>query len=143
MNVTDIMTTHPVCCTSDTDLQTVAKMMLEFNCGEIPVVNNESELKPIGVVTDRDIVCRTVALGRNPLLLNARECMTIPCIAIKPETSVEECCKIMEENQIRRIPVVDEQGRCCGIVAQADIATHHLGNQIAEVLEEVSQPSRG
>ncbi len=142
MKVKDIMTRDPYCCISGTTLQFVARMMLDCDCGEIPVVNNEVELKPIGVITDRDIVCRAVAQGKNPLDMTAGECMTQPCITVKPETIIEECCKILEEKKIRRIPVVDEKGCCCGIVSQADIATHHLTNQIAEILEEVSQSKK-
>ena len=141
MKVKDIMTSHPACCRVDTTLESVARMMLECDCGEIPVVNNVIELRPIGVITDRDIVCRTIAQGKNPLEMTARECMTQPCVTVHPEMMLEECCRILEENQIRRVPVVDEGGTCCGIVSMADIATHHLRDKMVEVLEEVSQPS--
>jgi CBS domain-containing protein len=139
MKVKDIMTSDPVYCTPDTNLEIVAKLMLEHDCGEIPIVDNEVDLKPIGVITDRDIVCRTVARGKNPLKILAKDSMTKPCVTITPETTIEECCRILEKKQIRRVPVVDEKGCCCGIISQADIATHHLRDQIAEVLEEVSQ----
>ncbi len=139
MNARDIMTFNPVCCTPDTKLKEVAEMMLEFDCGEIPVVDNEKSLRPVGVITDRDIVCRAIAVGKNPLVMTAKECMTQPCISVSPETSIEECCAILEKNQIRRVPVVDDQGSCCGIVAQADLATHNLKEEVSEVLEEVSQ----
>ena len=109
---------------------------------EYIIVNNEVELKPIGVVTDRDIVCRAVARGINPLSMSAEECMSEPCITVNPETMIEDCCKILEEKQVRRLPVVDERGCCCGIVSQADIATHHLKDKIVQVLEEVSQPHK-
>jgi CBS domain-containing protein len=141
MRIKDIMTFNPVCCTPETNLRDVARMMLDCDCGEIPVVDNPTDLRPLGVITDRDIVCRSLALGKNPLELTAGDCMTKPCIAVNPETSVEECCRLLEEKQIRRLPVVDEEG-CCGIVALADIAAHRLRDQVAEVLEEVSQPHR-
>ena len=69
-----------------------------------------------------------------------KEIMTQPCIMTTPETSIEDCCHKLEEYQIRRIPVVDDQGACCGVIAQADIALH-LKEKTAEVLEEVSRPS--
>jgi len=141
MRIKDIMTFNPVCCTMDTNLRDVARMMLDCDCGEIPVVDNPTDLRPLGVITDRDIVCRVIALGKNPMDFTAGSCMTKPCIAVNPETTVEECCRLLEEKQIRRLPVVDDQG-CCGIVALADIASHRLRDQVAEVVEEVSQPHR-
>jgi CBS domain-containing protein len=139
MKVKDIMTSDPVYCTPDTNLEIVAKLMFEHDCGEIPIVDNEVDLKPIGVITDRDIVCRTLAQGKNPLKISVKNSMSKPCVTITPDATIEECCRILEEKQIRRIPVVDEKGCCCGIISQADIAKHHLKDQIAEILEEVSQ----
>jgi CBS domain-containing protein len=141
MQVREIMTTDPACCTPKTTLQEVAQMMVDFDCGEIPVIENTENSLPIGVITDRDIVCRTVARGLNPLELTADDCMTRPCVTVTPETSVEECCRILEHNKIRRVPVVDAGGCCCGIVALADIALHAKKNATAEVVKEVSEPS--
>jgi CBS domain-containing protein len=115
-------------------------MMVENNCGEIPVVLGNDN-RPIGVVTDRDITCRAVAQGRNPLQMKARECMTTPVLTVTPEMSLEECCRIMEERQIRRVPVVDERGSCCGIIAQADIALKTPQNQAADVVKDISRPA--
>jgi CBS domain-containing protein len=141
MQVREIMTADPACCTSATALQEVAQMMIDNDCGEIPVVENTDNNMPIGVITDRDIVCRTVARGLNPLDLTAGECMTRPFVTVTPEMSVEECCRILEDNKIRRVPVVDAAGCCCGIVALADIAMHAKKNATAEVVKEVSEPS--
>lgn len=135
--IKDIMTQEPVCCEPDTPLPEVAKLMCNFNCGEIPVVDQQN--KPIGVVTDRDIACRAVALGKNVVELTAEECMSAPCVTVTLETSLEECCRVLEENQIRRVPVVDEQGVCCGIVAQADIALNAPKEKTAELLQEISK----
>jgi len=139
MQVKDIMTREPSCCTPDTNLQEVARLMVECDCGEIPVVENRQSMKPVGVVTDRDICCRTVAEGKNPLEMTARDCMSSPCVTVTPEIGVEDCCRVMEENQIRRVPVVDERGACCGIVAQADIAQRASERETAEVVKEVSR----
>src|SRR6266849_9899502 len=122
MQVREMMTTDPVCCTAETSLPEVARMMVDRDCGEIPVVENTSSKVPIGVVTDRDIVCRTVANGLNPLDLTAADCMSKPTVTVTPDMSLEECCRIMEEKLIRRIPVVDDRGSCCGIISLADIA---------------------
>ena len=141
MQVKDIMTPDPACCTPDTALQRVAELMVENDCGEIPVVENAASMRPVGVVTDRDITCRTVAKGLNPLTLTASDCMTTPALTVTPDTSVDECCRVLEENQIRRVPVVDAGGSCCGIVALADIARHAARRDAGEVVKEVSEPS--
>jgi len=140
MQVRQIMTENPACCGPDASLAEVARMMVENNCGEIPVVHG-SDNRPIGVITDRDITCRAVAQGKNPLQMKARECMSTPALTVTPEMSLEDCCRIMEEKQIRRIPVVDERGSCCGIVAQADIALKTPDRQAAEVVRDISRPA--
>jgi CBS domain-containing protein len=118
----DIMTTNPVCCAPENSVEEAAQMMVEHDCGEIPVVESKDNLKPIGVITDRDVTCRVVAMGKNPGQTRVRDAMSSPPMTVKPETSIEECCRVLEENQIRRVPVVDQSGRCYGIVSQADIA---------------------
>ena len=140
MKVQDIMSRDPVCCTAEATLQEVARAMVDRDCGEIPVVENETSLRPVGVITDRDIACRAVATGRDTLQMTAAECMTSPCITVTPETSLDDCCRIMEERQIRRVLVVDGAGRCCGVVAQADIARHAPERETGRVVHEVSQP---
>jgi CBS domain-containing protein len=141
MLVKEVMTTDPACCTSETSLQEVAQMMIDHDCGEIPVVENKQNNLPIGVITDRDIVCRTIAKGINPLDLTVAECISKPCITVTPEMSIEECSRILEANQIRRVPVVDASGCCCGIVSLADIALRARQNIVAEVVKELSEPS--
>ena len=140
MQVKELMTADPQCCTADTSLPEVARMMIANDCGEIPVIDNNSSRVPIGVVTDRDIVCRTVANGLNPVELTAADCMSKPCLTVTPDMSLEECCRIMEQRQIRRVPVVDARGSCCGIVSLADVALQTKKNVVAEVIKEVSAP---
>ncbi|CAN5793318.1 CBS domain-containing protein [soil metagenome] len=141
MKVEEIMTKNPACCTADSKLQEVAQMMVKNDCGCIPVVENENSKKPIGMITDRDITIRTVAEGKNPLDLTAGDVMTDQVITVTSDTSVEDCCNKMESNQIRRVAVVDENGGCCGIVAQADVAINADKNKTAEVVQEVSKES--
>src|SRR6266850_8347284 len=141
MQVKELMTADPTCCISETGLQEVAQMMVDHDCGEIPVVENKQTKIPIGVITDRDIVCRTVARGLNPLDLAVADYMSKPCVTVTPEMSIEECSRILEENKIRRVPVVDAKGSCCGIVALADIALNARRSVAAEVIKEVSEPT--
>ncbi|MEO6588248.1 MAG: CBS domain-containing protein [Pyrinomonadaceae bacterium] len=141
MNVKEIMTKNPACCTADSNLQEVAQMMVENDCGCIPVVENTESKKPIGMITDRDITIRTVAEGKNPLDLTAGDIMSDQVVTVTSDSSIEDCCGKMESNQIRRIAVVDEKGGCCGIVAQADVAINADKSKTAEVVQEVSRES--
>ena len=137
MDVRDLMTADPVCCDADTGLQDVAKMMVDNDCGAIPVIDDG---RPVGIVTDRDIACRAVAEGKNPLDMTAGEIMSSPVEAVTEETSLEDLCELMEDEQIRRVVVVDDEGRVCGIVAQADLA-EYADDEVAEVVEKISEPT--
>jgi len=141
MLVKEIMTENPACCTAESNLQEVAKMMLDNDCGAIPVVEDNNHKRPIGVVTDRDIIVRTVAKGENPLNMSAKSVMTKNVFTVTPDTTVEECVNLMEAHQVRRVPVVDENGSCVGMVAQADIAIKAKDSEAEDMVEEVSKAS--
>ena len=143
MKVKEIMTENPICCVATTSLEEVARMMVENDCGAIPVVEDQEGWKPVGIITDRDITCRAVAEGRNPLELVAGDIMTPSPVTAGPDTELEDCERLMAEHQLRRILVVDADGGCCGIVALADIARHAPETEAAEVVEEVSKPASG
>lgn len=140
-NVKDLMTSDPACATPDTSIEDVAKLMVEYDCGEIPIIENEASRRPVGVITDRDITCRTVAKGLNPLEMQAGDCMTNSPVCVTPDTTLDECYQLMESNQIRRVPVVDGDGSCVGIVALADIALNASRADSAELLRDVSADS--
>lgn len=140
MQVREIMTAHPACCAPDTKLPDVARLMADQDCGEIPVLDEQR--RPVGVVTDRDIACRAVAQGKDPQRTTACEVMSSPVVTANPDESTEVCCAKMEENQIRRVPVVDERGACCGVVAQADIARGASEHETAHLVRDVSRPTR-
>ena len=139
MKVKEVMTESPAFCTPEDGLQAVAKKMCDSDCGELPVLESRRTMKPVGVVTDRDIVCRTVARGKNPFELQVSDIMSAPAVTVTPETDVDVCCELLEVRKIRRVPVIDAQGRCCGIVSQADIALKCGAQKGGEVLREVSQ----
>ena len=141
MQVKDIMTDNPACCTSDTSLRDVARMMVDCDCGEIPVVDTAQ--RPIGVVTDRDITCRAVAQGKNPLDMKASDVMSHPVVTVRPDTDIDDACDAMETHQVRRVPVIDDDGRICGIVSQADVARNAPDEETAEMVKDVSQPTAG
>jgi CBS domain-containing protein len=135
--VREVMTENPACCTPDTPLEQVARLMVQHDCGEIPVIDPDEQ--PIGVVTDRDIVCRMVAAGKNPLAYTAQSCMSQPVITVQADASLNEVVDTMEKHRIRRLPVIDERGCCAGIVAQADVAWSSGERDVAQLLREVSR----
>lgn len=141
MQVKEMMTANPTCCTGDASLLDVARLMVTNDCGEIPIIEDEASKLPIGVITDRDIVCRAIANNHNPLDLTAADCMTKPIVTVTPDMSLEECCRIMEEKLIRRVPVVDTRGACVGMLALADVALHTGKNVAGHILREVSEPT--
>lgn len=141
MKVSELMTIDPTCCTPETSLEAVARLMVDVDCGAIPVVGDLTSRFPIGIITDRDIVVRMIAAGKNPLELTARDCMTTPAITVTADTTLADCVDLLELNQIRRVIVVNREGRIAGILAQADIAMHLSKRQAGELLQEVSEPT--
>jgi CBS domain-containing protein len=131
------MTSDPACCRPHTALDLVAKMMVQNDCGEIPVLDVMD--RPIGVVTDRDIVCRVVAEGKNPMAYPAEICMSASVVTVQADAPIEEVVRMMESRQVRRVPVVDESGCCIGIISQADVASIGRTPQVAELVREVSR----
>ncbi len=143
MQIRDIMTTNVATCTNDTPLEEVAQMMMDCDCGMIPVVAGDDTTRPIGTVTDRDIVCRTLASGDNPLDFTAGDVMTGNPVTISPNASHDEAMHMMESNQIRRLLVIDNNGECVGIVSQADLARNASEEEVGEVVQHISRPGGG
>ena len=141
MRVRDVMTRDPVCCTPDTSIAEASRMMVDRDCGALPVVGDLIGRKPLGMITDRDIVARTIANDRDPLMMTVRDCMTSPAVTIVEELRVHDCVQLLEMSQIRRVIVVDASGACCGIVAQADIALHASKRETGDLVRQVSKPT--
>jgi CBS domain-containing protein len=133
----DVMTPDPACCTPNTTLDEVAKLMARNDCGEIPVVDTGDQL--VGVVTDRDIVCRVVAEGKNPVAYTAETCMSGPVVTVKVDAPLDDVVRTMEKHQIRRVPVVDERQSCVGIISQADVSWAGAPEEVGELVREVSR----
>ena len=110
----------------------------QVSSGEIPVVEDMVSRKLAGVITDRDIATRIVAAGKNSADAKACDCMTTPCVSVTPDTSLKNCCEVMETNKIRRVPVVDERGGVVGIVSLADVVRSASASTAAAVVKEVS-----
>jgi CBS domain-containing protein len=140
-SVQDIMTRMPKTCTRETPIKEATRLMVVCNCGGIPVVESEVNQRLVGFITDRDIVCRGIAEGHNPLEQVVGDCMSSPCYFISQDATVGECCALMEDKQIRRLPVVDRDGKCCGILCQADIARNTNEQRTGTLVKEVSEPA--
>ena len=140
MEIRSVMTPNPVCCTQGTTLQEAARLMLQHDCGQIPVMDGSRQ--PIGVITDRDIAMRGVAQGCDPTTTTVGECLSSPVMTVQEDRPLEDCCQMMEQNKIRRVVVVDGRGGISGIVAQADIALAGKAATTAEVVKEVSEPGK-
>jgi CBS domain-containing protein len=140
MTAKELMTANPACCTKDASLQEVAGMMVQYDCGEIPVVERQGGKRVVGVVTDRDIVCRAVAQGKDCASITASSVMSSPAVTVQERDSLDEVVRVMETNRIRRVPVVNQSGDCCGIIAQADVARAGSRTETGELVREVSVP---
>lgn len=138
MKVSDLMTVDPACCKPSDSVQDAARMMLDNDCGQVPVVGDEGQL--VGVITDRDIACRCVAEGKSNETRVA-DLMSRDIVTASPEDDVESCCAKMEKHQVRRLPVVDAQGCCCGMISQADVATGVSRETTGDLVRQVSEPA--
>ncbi|MGA7794122.1 MAG: CBS domain-containing protein [Candidatus Acidiferrales bacterium] len=139
MLVEDLMTSAVVCCTPWDTAQAAASLMKEHGVGAIVVVADPSDPLVEGIVTDRDVCCGLVASGKNADAIQVVDLMTRIPVTCTPHDTLEECEELMQEGQVRRIPVVNNQGRCIGIVAQADIALHAPASQVASTIKEISK----
>ena len=137
MKVSEVMSANVVTCRLDAKLPEIARLMCDNDCGAIPVL--DARKQPAGVVTDRDIACRAVALGKDVSAIEAREIMSRPVVTVSLGASLEACCDAMERHQVRRVLVVDRAGACCGIVAQADVAQSGTRREAGELVRAVSK----
>ena len=131
----EIMTKNVRTATREMSLREIAAIMRDGDMGAVPVVDDG---KLIGIVTDRDIVVRCIADGREAdAAIN--EAMTSELFTVAPDDFVFEAIRLMGDKQVRRVPVVDENGQLAGIIAMADIALETEDErEIAETLEEIS-----
>jgi CBS domain-containing protein len=137
-----MMTEDPAACLPEDKLNDAARLMWENDCGAIPVVKDEESREVVGIVTDRDIAMHVTAHDLQPSNAKVMDCMSSPAITCDADTAIGEVMKTMAGKQIRRIPIVDENGGCLGIISQADILIH--ANEIDELkpivttLQEIS-----
>ena len=137
MKVEEFMTRDPATLRPESMCSEAAALMKREDCGSLPVVKDG---KLVGIVTDRDIVIRGLAGGKDPTHLAVSEIMTAGPLTVAPDMKAEDASKLMSEKQVRRLPVV-ENGRLVGVLAIGQLARHESANAAGETLKEVSQPT--
>lgn len=136
MKISDVMTREVATVRPDQTAREAASFMLQGDAGSIPVMDGE---KLIGMITDRDIAVRGVAKGHGPDT-PVRELMSSGLICARVDDDIEEAAKKMSDAQVRRLPVIDDQERLCGIVSLGDLSRETDDESADEALEGVSQP---
>lgn len=134
------MTPDPVCCIREDSAQKVAAMLRDQNIGSMPVVMDQASRKLVGIITDRDLCCNVVAKGLDPATTKIDRIFSLQPVTCRDGENVAVCEQRMREHQVRRIPVVDGEGCCIGIVSQADIALHERPEKVSKVVSEISKP---
>ena len=135
MRVRDAMTLSPATCDPSTTLRLVARLMSDHDCAAIPVTESG---KLVGIITDRDIAVRGVALREDAPFLETRACMSSPVIAIGPDEPIEKAVELLTENAIHHLPVIDEKGMLLGIVAQSDLGRRMTNRDFGQLARSTS-----
>jgi CBS domain-containing protein len=138
--VRDVMTVRPRSVTPQTPLPEVAELMAEDDVGAIPVVDGD---QLVGMVTDRDIAVRAVAKGKDPRGMPASDVASRDLVTIEPDQNLSDALELMAMHQVRRLPVVEEDGRVVGVLSQADVAMYAKEKDAGAMLEEISQQPSG
>lgn len=141
MKIREIMTPNPVCCTPEDTAQKVAKILRDQNIGSLPVVLDQQSLTLVGIITDRDLCCNIVAEGLDPKTTRIERFITLKPITCRDGENLDNCERLMQEHQVRRIPVVDADGRCIGMVSQADLALKEKAEKVSKTVAEISKSS--
>jgi CBS domain-containing protein len=135
-SIRDLMTANPCSVDADKSVAYAAKMMRDEDVGLAPIVEGE---KLIGTLTDRDIAIRVVAEGKDPNQTTVREAASTNVVTIDPQQDLDEALRLMAKHQVRRLPVVEEDGKLVGVVAQADVAREGDDKQTGQVVQEISK----
>jgi CBS domain-containing protein len=135
-SIRDLMTTNPCSIDADKSVAYAAKMMRDEDVGLAPIVEGD---KLIGTVTDRDIAIRVVAEDKDANETTVREIASTNLVTIDPQQDLDEALRLMAKHQVRRLPVVEEDGRLVGVVAQADVAREGDDTKTGQVVQEISE----
>jgi len=135
-NIRDVMTSNPRTIDANETVAYAAKMMREEDVGLAPIVEGD---RLIGMLTDRDIATRVTAEGRDPDQVKVRDVASTQLVTVDPRQDLDDALRMMAMHQVRRLPVVEENGRLIGVVAQADIARAGDDSKTGQLVEEISE----
>jgi CBS domain-containing protein len=135
-SIRDLMTENPCSIDAGKSVAYAAKMMRDEDVGLAPIVEGD---KLIGTLTDRDIAIRVVAEGKDAEQTTVREVASTNLVTIDPQQDLDEALRLMAKHQVRRLPVVEEDGRLVGVVAQADVAREGDVEKTGQVVQEISE----
>lgn len=142
MKVQDVMSRNPASVTPGATIREAAQLMQREDTGIIPVVDEQANKRLVGVVTDRDIAIRVVAEGRDGGTRVSEVMSTSRLATCAPDDDVDHAMEAMANEQVRRIPIVDDRGSLVGIVAQADIVRKaHDGGRAEKTVRQISEPT--
>ncbi|HKY12110.1 MAG TPA: CBS domain-containing protein [Gaiellaceae bacterium] len=136
--IREVMTSNPRTIEADKPVADAAKLMRDEDVGLAPIVEGD---RLVGALTDRDIAIRVVAEGKDPASTPVREVASTDVVTVDPDQDLDEALNLMAQHQVRRIPVVEQDGRLVGVVAQADVARQADERQTGELVEQISQES--
>jgi CBS domain-containing protein len=142
VKVREIMSRDPACCVFTDTAQSVAKILCDRNIGSMPVVADQQSRKLVGVITDRDLCCSVIAQGMDPKTTTIEKLITLSPLTCREGENIETCERLMQEHQVRRIPIVDAEDRVIGIVAQADLALKDQPERVSKTVAEISKASQ-
>jgi CBS domain-containing protein len=134
--VRDAMTSNPSTIDAGKDVTYAAKMLKDENVGVAPIVEGD---QLVGVLTDRDIAIKVVAEGKDPKTTTVRDVASTNVVTVDPQQDLDEALRLMAKHQVRRLPVVEEDGKVVGILAQADVALSGDDAKTGQVVEEISR----
>jgi CBS domain-containing protein len=135
-SIQEAMTANPCAIDADKPISYAAKMMRDEDVGLAPVVEGD---RLVGVVTDRDIAIKAVAAGKNPEKTTVREIASTDVVTVTPDQDLDEALRLMAQHQVRRLPVVERNGRLVGVLAQADVAREADDAKTGELVEQISK----
>ena len=142
MKVREVMSSDPTCCVLSDTAQAVARILCDRNIGSVPVVADQESRKLIGMITDRDLCCSIIAQGLDPKTTKIEKLLSLAPFTCRDGENVETCERLMQEHQVRRVPIVDAEDRVIGIVSQADLALHDKSERVSKTVAEISKASQ-
>lgn len=139
MKIRDIMTRDPACAALSDSAQRVAKTLCDDNIGSMPVVADRESKKLVGMITDRDLCCSVIAQGMDPKTTKIEKLVSLSPFSCRDGENIVACERLMQEHQVRRIPIVDAEDRVIGIVSQADLALRDEPERVSKTVAEISK----